>query len=210
MTARHGEAIASRRHTVVSPPHLVRPFRFSPGGPPTITSRAMVATSQPLATWAGLRALASGGNAVDAALAAAAVLAVVEPMSTGLGGDCFALISRPGGVEALDAAGPAPAGATDLAEVSERGPRSVTVPGSVAGWSAMSARHGRLGFDRCLVDAIDIAERGFAVAQVTAELWAVAGAPEEFGPIPTAGQCVQMTELAATLRRIASEGPSAF
>lgn len=191
-------------------PRLVRRFRFGPGRPSAVASRAMVATSHPLGTWAGLRALEQGGNAADAALAAAAVLAVVEPMSTGVGGDCFALVSRDGRIDALDAAGPAPARATDLGDVAERGPRSVTVPGSVGGWAALSERHGRLGLDRCLAAAIDVAERGFAVTPVTAGLWATVGAPDELLPAPAVGERVEMRPLAATLRRIAAEGPSGF
>src|SRR5215831_8623276 len=84
-------------------------FRFACGRPPAVAGEAMVATSQPLATRAGLRALERGGNAADAALAAAAVLCVTEPMSTGLGGDAFAIVSSAAGLDALDAAGPAPA-----------------------------------------------------------------------------------------------------
>src|SRR3954468_262178 len=107
------------------------PFRFAAGRPPAVAANAMVATSQPLATRAGLRALERGGTAADAALAAAAVLCVAEPMSTGIGGDWFALGSDASGrVDGLDAAGPAPAGAEPVAP-DERGPRSVTVPGAV-------------------------------------------------------------------------------
>jgi gamma-glutamyltranspeptidase/glutathione hydrolase len=178
----------------------------------------MVATSQPLATRAGLRALDRGGNAADAALAAAAVLSVTEPMSTGVGGDAFALVWQDGAVTGLDAAGPAPADAGDLEPV-ERGPRSVTVPGAVAGWAALSERFGRLGLDACLADAIDIAERGFAVAPRTAAAWAAgetstswaaAVVPPEYAPPPRAGGLVRMPELAETLRRIAGEGAPGF
>ena len=97
----------------------------------------MVATSQALATRAGVRMLERGGNAVDAALAAAAVLCVTEPMSTGIGGDAFALVWDGEGLHGLDAAGPAPREADPVEPVEELGPRSVTVPGAVAGW----ARH---------------------------------------------------------------------
>src|SRR4051812_50122069 len=85
-------------------------FRFVPGRPPAVAANAMVATSQPLATRAGLRALERGGNAVDAAVSAAAVLAVTEPMSTGVGGDCFAIVWRDGEAHGLDSAGAPPGG----------------------------------------------------------------------------------------------------
>ncbi len=188
------------------------PFRFAPGRPPAVAAGGMVATSQPLATRAGLRMLERGGNAADAALAAAAVLCVTEPMSTGIGGDCFALVWRSGELAGLDAAGPAPAGADPLEPVHERGPRSVTVPGAVGGWAALAERFGRLGLDACLADAIDAAERGFAVGRVTAAAWAApdTAAPPELGPAPQRGAVVRLPELAATLRGIAEAGPAAF
>jgi gamma-glutamyltranspeptidase/glutathione hydrolase len=167
----------------------------------------MVATSQPLATRAGLRALEGGGNAADAALAAAAVLCVTEPMSTGIGGDCFAQVWRDGELVGLDSAGPAPASAVPE-PVEQTGPRSVTVPGAVAGWAAFSERFGRLGLDACLADAIDAAEQGFAVAPVTAARWAALGGP--LGTPPRVGEVFVQPELGATLRRIASEGTGAF
>ena len=136
----------------------------------------MVATSQPLATRAGLRALERGGNAVDAALAAAGVLCVAEPISTGVGGDAFAIVWRDGEAIGLDAAGPAPATADPLEPVEEHGPRSVTVPGAVAGWATLSERFGRLGLDACLADAVDAAERGVAAGVVTALAWERPGA----------------------------------
>lgn len=179
----------------------------------------MIATSQPLATRAGLRALERGGNAADAALAAAAVLCVTEPMSTGLGGDAFAIVCSAAGCEGLDAAGPAPARAAPLEPVEERGPRSVTVPGAVGGWHELAVRHGRLGLDSCLADAIDVAERGFAVAERTAAAWsasstsagwAAAVVPPELAPPPRRGDLVLQSELTATLRAIAEHGPDAF
>jgi gamma-glutamyltranspeptidase / glutathione hydrolase len=195
--------LAGRRIAAVS-------FRFAFGRPPAVAGEAMVATSQPLATRAGLRMLERGGNAADAALAAAAVLCVTEPMSTGIGGDAFALVWRDGVLEGLDAAGPAPARAAPLRPVEERGPRSVTVPGAVGGWAALAARHGRLGLDACLADAVDAAERGFAVAARTAESWGRIGGPPELGPPPRLGQRVRLPELGATLRAVAADGPDAF
>jgi gamma-glutamyltranspeptidase / glutathione hydrolase len=196
------------------------PFRHAFGRPPAVAAEAMVATSQPLATRAGLRMLERGGNAADAALAAAAVLCVTEPMSTGIGGDAFALVWRDGRVEGLDAAGPAPRRAAPLEPVEPLGPRAVTVPGAVAGWAALAERHGRLGLDACLADAIDAAERGFAVGVRTAQSWASAArpgemwpptrVPDELLPPPAAGQRVRLPELAVTLRAIASGGPAAF
>jgi gamma-glutamyltranspeptidase/glutathione hydrolase len=180
----------------------------------------MVATSQPLATRAGLRMLERGGTAADAALAAAAVLSVTEPMSTGIGGDAFALVWDGGRLEGLDAAGPAPLRADPVSPVDDLGPRSVTVPGAVAGWAALADRHGSRGLDACLADAIDAAERGFAVGAVTATSWADAArahgdwpptrVPPELSPPPTRGARVRLHELAATLRAIASDGPGAF
>lgn len=183
---------------------------WSPFRPPAVAGEAMVATSQPLATKAGLRALEAGGNAVDAALSAAAVLCVAEPMSTGIGGDAFAIVWRDGAAEGLDAAGPAPAGATPLEPVAERGPRSVTVPGAVAGWAALAERYGRLGLDRCLTAAIEAAESGVPAGAHTAAAWARLGGPPELGLPPRVGQPFRMPELAGTLRAVASEGPAAF
>ena len=173
-------------------------FRHSFGRPPAVAGEAMVATSQPLATRAGLRILER----------------------TGIGGDAFAIVWQDGGLSGLDAAGPAPAGADEL-EPAERGPRSVTVPGAVQGWAALSERHGRIGLDVCLADAVDAAERGFAVAQRTALAWGTASdqtstswaaseVPPERAPPPRAGERVRLAELGATLRAIAEQGPAAF
>jgi len=196
------------------------PYRFAFGRPPAVAAEGMVATSQSLATRAGLRMLERGGNAADAALAAAAMLCVTEPMSTGIGGDAFALVWRDGTPVALDAAGPAPRSADAAAEVAPLGPRSVTVPGAVGGWIELAARFGRLGLDVCLADAIDVAERGFAVAQQTADAWASAldpspmwpptAVPPELQPPPVRGQVVRLAELARTLRAIAEGGGDAF
>jgi gamma-glutamyltranspeptidase / glutathione hydrolase len=182
--------------------------RLAPARPPVLAQNGIVATSQTLATASGLRVLERGGNAVDAALAAAAVLCVTEPMATGLGGDAFALIWDGEALHGLDAAGPAPRNAHPTAPVAERGPRSVTVPGAVGGWAALAARFGTLGLDTLLEDAVDAADEGFVVGPVTARAWA--GGPAELGPAPEAGDRVWLPDLASTLRRIASEGPNAF
>jgi gamma-glutamyltranspeptidase / glutathione hydrolase len=177
--------------------------RFAPERPPVVAAEAMVATSQPLATRAGLRALERGGNAADAALAAAAVLCVTEPMATGIGGDAFALVWDGERLHGLDAAGPAPRSADPVTPVEEHGPRSVTVPGAVAGWAALAERFGRLGLDAVLADAISAAEDGFAVGRVTAAQWTLP-------PLPRPGERMRLPELGATLRGIADEGPDAF
>jgi gamma-glutamyltranspeptidase/glutathione hydrolase len=179
----------------------------------------MAATSQPLATRAALRTLERGGNAADAAIAAAAVLCVTEPMSTGVGGDAFAIVWRDGAIDALDAAGPAPASAWPLEPVEQRGPRSVNVPGAVAGWAALAERHGRLGLAACLEDAIEIAEEGFAVGPRTAAAWqpgtssaawASVELPDAFAPAPAAGDVIRFPALATTLRAIAERGADAI
>jgi gamma-glutamyltranspeptidase/glutathione hydrolase len=180
----------------------------------------MAATSHPLATRAALGVLDAGGNACDSAVAAAAVLCVCEPMSTGVGGDAFALVWRDGALTGLNASGRAPAAADPdlLDHVPMHGPMSVTVPGAVAGWVALLERHGRLGLDRCLAPAIDAAERGFAATPVIAAAWAalapyVAADPELarcYTPAPRMGEIVRTPALAATLRRIAGDGADAI
>ena len=180
----------------------------------------MVATSQSLATHAGIRALERGGNAIDAALTAAAVLCVTEPMSTGLGGDMFAMIWKDDELVGLDAAGPAPTGADADGPVADRGPTSVTVPGAVAGWEALCSRFGRFGFDAFLSDAIDIADRGYAVSPMTAAAWdgtatrsahwAKSSVPAELSPAPRTGERVRLRDLAGTLKALAIEGPAGF
>ncbi len=164
--------------------------------------------------------LDAGGNACDAAVAAAAVLCVCEPMSTGVGGDAFALVWRDGALTGLNASGRAPTTADpeSLDRVPLHGPMSVTVPGAVAGWVALLERYGRLGLDRCLTPAIDAAERGFAATPVIAAAWAalapyLAADPELarcYTPAPRVGEIVRNPALAATLRRIADHGVDAI
>jgi gamma-glutamyltranspeptidase/glutathione hydrolase len=186
-------------------------FRHAPARPPAVAARAMVATSQPTATLAGLKILEQGGTAADAAIAAAAVLGVTEPMSTGIGGDMFAIVHRDGELVGLDAAGPAPAEIDRPEKIDLSGPNSVDVPGAVAGWGALSERFGRLGLDTCLRSAIEIAERGFAVSHHAARSWADAELiPAEYTPAPPRGATVCFPDQAATLKVIAENGPDAM
>src|SRR4249919_3900505 len=125
---------------------LFAPAERASGWPrlPAVLGEAAVATSHPLATRAGVRALEAGGNAVDAALAAAAMLTVVEPGHNGAGGDLFATLWWDGALVGLNGSGRSPA-ELDGDVVDELGPRSVTVPGAVAAWEDLSSRFGRLG-----------------------------------------------------------------
>jgi gamma-glutamyltranspeptidase / glutathione hydrolase len=159
-----------------------------------------------------MRVLEAGGNAVDAALCAAGVLSVTEPMMTGPGGDAFAIVWTPqGGAEGLDAAGPAPMDADPDTPPAFDGPRSVTVPGAVAGWAALAAKHGRFGLDRLLAPAIEFAESGFEVQPRCASYWHGARRlPDGYAPAPAAGERVTLPALGATLRAIAERGPDAL
>ena len=189
----------------------------------------MVATSQPLAAMAGLRALQDGGNAVDAAICAAAALNVVEPNSTGVGGDLFALVwnRREQSVRALNGSGRAPAAAS-LRELQAQGHRtmpgsgaySVAVPGTVDGWETLRQACGTMPLARLLEPAIGYAENGFPVSEVIAYQWQqsfrkLAAHPSggEFlpgGQAPSPGEIVRLPTLAATLRAIAEGGSAAF
>jgi gamma-glutamyltranspeptidase/glutathione hydrolase len=182
----------------------------APARRPVAAAEYMVCTSQEAATGAGLRALRHGGSAADAVVAAAAALCVCEPMATGVGGDAFALVHDATGARGLDAAGPAAAQAP-AQPVALAGPDSVTVPGAVAGWAALLERHGRLGLDVCLAEAIDLAEHGFAVAERCA--WAWSHAPRRPPGLPAApapGTLVRQPQLARTLRALAEQGPDAL
>jgi len=189
-----------------------------------------VATSQPLAAQAGLSVLQAGGNAVDAALAAAATLNVVEPMSTGLGGDVFALVylAADRRVYALNGSGRAPWSATPeifalrgLHAVPERGILSVTVPGAPAAWCDLPARFGRLPLERVLAPAIGYAEQGYPVSEYISHLWEVSEPllqrdPESArvylpgGHAPRPGEVVALPDLASTLRLLATQGTAPF
>jgi gamma-glutamyltranspeptidase / glutathione hydrolase len=200
------------------------------GRSPVHAPRAVVATSQPLATAAGLRVLWAGGNAVDAAVAAAAVLAVVEPHMTGPGGDLFAQLwwAADRRLHGLNASGRAGRGHTPGAlhaaghrRMPASGPATVTVPGAVSGWAALAERFGVLPLPRLLEEAIGHAEEGFPVSPIIARQWAALapflaadpGAATTFlpaGRAPAAGEWFRNPELAATLRLLAAEGAAAL
>jgi gamma-glutamyltranspeptidase / glutathione hydrolase len=198
-----------------------------------VFARNIVSTSHPLAAQAGLRMLWKGGNAVDAALAAAAAITVVEPVSCGLGGDAFALVWDGARLHGLNASGAAPAAwnvdyfrgrygqANGVAKRPVRGWDTVTVPGVIAGWEALHAKFGSLPFADLMAPAIEIAERGHALASIVAHKWQAAvpelrnqpGFAETFMPhgrAPEVSERVCFPGHAATLRRLAQEGPRAY
>ena len=200
-----------------------------PGRSAVIAENGMAATSHPLATASAVQTLRTGGNAVDAALAAAAVLAVVEPHMTGIGGDCFVILAEPDGpVHGLNGSGCAPAGADagwyrdqGIAEMPQTGPHSVTVPGAVKAWETLARRFGTRGFDELFADAIRYARDGFAVhprvardwARYNVELAADEGASKHYlanGAPPAAFSRFANPALAATLQKIATGGAAAF
>src|SRR5579859_866253 len=199
-----------------------------------VMARNVVSTSQPLAAQAGLRMLWKGGNAVDAAIAEAATLTIVEPVSNGLGSDCFAILWDGKQLTGLNSSGVAPAAwspeyfarkyGTDgngLAERPIRGWDSVTVPGAVAGWAMLHERFGKLPFADLMEPAIEIAERGHSVAPIVAYKWAAAvpsldgqpGYAEAFMPhgrAPRPGEKFVFKAAADTLRLLAKQGPRAY
>jgi gamma-glutamyltranspeptidase/glutathione hydrolase len=202
-------------------------FQFPSRRSAVLARKGMVATSQPLAAMAGLRILMSGGNAADAAVAVAAMLNVVEPMSTGIGGDCFALIyeAGTGQVTALNGSGRAPA-AFALAEAQRRGLESipltgglpVTVPGAPSGWEALVNRFGTMPLADCLAPAIATAEGGFPVSERISAAWErmaekVSADPEArrvYLPAPRPGDIHRQPDLARTFRTMAEGGAEAF
>jgi gamma-glutamyltranspeptidase / glutathione hydrolase len=182
-------------------------FRLSPARAPAVAADAMVASSQPLATVSGLEILREGGSAADAAVCAAAVLCVTEPGATGLGGDLLAIVRDPANrLVGLDAAGPAPRTAS-IEPPAVEGPRSVDVPGAVAGWGELCRRFGRVGLERCLRPAIEFASSGVAAGFNSAQAWRLSPrAPAALGPPPDFGQRFRLPDLAATLSGIAAQG----
>ncbi len=195
-----------------------------------IAHNGAVATSQPLAAQAGLDVLKAGGNALDAAIATVATLCVVEPCSTGVGGDAFALIwsAKDKQLYGLNASGPAPLALTgDLVRSQGHdtfpalGGLPVTVPGSVRGWQYAHNRFGRLGIDTLLARAIDYARHGYPVSQRIARAWErstekMSAHPDSKrvwlpgGRAPRPGELFRNPEIAATLQAIAEQGYDAF
>lgn len=206
-------------------------LRFDSHRSPVVGKRGMVATSQPLAVAAGLEILAQGGNAADAAVAAAAALNVTEPTSTGIGGDCFALYFNAADrkVSALNGSGRAPA-ALSLERLQTEGfsqelppfhPYTITVPGACAGWCDLVEKFGRLEMSQVLTPAIRLAEDGFPVAPITAYFWS-RGVERQLstarggmeltinGRAPKAGEIFSNPGLGRTLRTVAQGGKNSF
>jgi gamma-glutamyltranspeptidase / glutathione hydrolase len=207
---------------------MIRDFHF-PGRSPTIAGDAMAATSHPLATQAAIETLRAGGTAADAAVTAVALLGVVEPGMTGIGGDCFCIVSKPGqppwGYNGSGRAG----AAVQTERLLAKGIRSialdsihaVTVPGAVEAWTRILEAHGRFGLDRALQPAIRYAAEGFPVAPRVGSDWAAAvpklradaGAARHYlkdGRPPAIGEVMRFPALAETFKAIAAGGPRAF
>ena len=198
-----------------------------------VFARNIVSTSHPLGAQAGLKMLQQGGNAVDAAIAAAAVMMIVEPCSNGLGSDMFCILWDGQGLQGLNASGCAPAAWTpdyfrrkygaDAKAPPKRGWDSVTVPGAVAGWMALHERHGKLPFADLMAPAIEIAERGYGVPVIVQHKWTNAASLPEItgqpgfaraflphGRQPHVGERFAFPEAARTLRLIAQTRGEAY
>ena len=189
----------------------------------------VIATSQPLASAAGLRVMQEGGSAIDAAVTAAAVLAVVEPTMTGIGGDVFAIVydARTRTLRGLNSSGRAGAKADagvlirqGMALMPGDGVYPITVPGAVAGWAELLEQHGTISFARALEPAIHYARNGFPVSEIIADQWQYA-APRLRDPAaaavflpggrpPAAGEIFRNPDLAATLEQLAAGGRDAM
>src|SRR6185312_3555899 len=201
-----------------------------PGRSTVHALNAMVATSHPQAALAAVEVLKEGGTAADAAVAACALLGVIEPQSTGIGGDCFALI-QPGGegkITAYNGSGRAPMAANPEWYL-ERGIRAVpltsahavSIPGAVDAWQTILREHGKFGLDRLLQPAIKAAEEGYVVAPRVAFDWKnqfeklKKGTNTERYLLPhgkpaVAGDVIHQPELANTLKAVAKHGRDAF
>ncbi|PKU23817.1 gamma-glutamyltransferase [Telmatospirillum siberiense] len=202
----------------------------SPGRSQVVACNGMAATSHGLATLTAVNMLAAGGNAMDAAVAACAVQCVVEPGSTGIGGDCFALFSPAGSdrLIAYNGSGRAPAAATPewyrengFTEIPRHSPHAVTIPGAVDAWTRLIADHGRKSMEEVLRPAIALARDGYAITPRVAFDWAaqkdlLAKDPNTAaiflpdGRTPHAGEKHRQTRLADTLEAIGAAGRDAF
>ncbi|MBO6919539.1 MAG: gamma-glutamyltransferase family protein [Rhizobiaceae bacterium] len=200
-----------------------------PGRSQVFADNGMVATSHPLASSTALGVLREGGSAVDAALAASLVLSVVEPQMTGIGGDCFAIISDPSkGMHAINGSGRSAAGANiewyqenGFNEISDASAHSITVPGALKAFEELYNKFGVLSWDRLFTDAVQIADVGFLVTPRVAYDWAKNVAPLSQdvgaamhllhnGNAPKMGDLVQFGALANSLKSIAKDGVDAF
>ena len=199
---------------------------------PVYSRRGIVATSQPMATAAGIEILSKGGNAADAAVAAAAALNVTEPTSTGIGGDMFALYfdARTKQVTALNGSGRAPSALT-IDRLKSEGlfaeslppfhAHAVTVPGACAGWCDLIAKHGSRSMSEILAPAIRLADEGFPVAPLTSYFWS-RGADRQLksalngheltidGRAPKTGEIFRNPGLAKTLSVVAEKNAEGF
>ena len=195
-----------------------------------VMGRSVCSTSHPFAAQAGLRTLQMGGNAIDAAITAAAALCVVEPVSNGLGSDCFAIVWDGEQLHGLNASGQSPKtwsldyfkskygiGPDNKIKRPIRGWDSVTVPGAIGGWLALHEKWGSLSLEELLTPAIDIAESGYAVPPVVANKWKAAvpelesqpGFKEIFMPCgrsPNVGEVFHFASAAKALRHLCRQG----
>src|SRR5437667_5111414 len=203
-------------------PHATRSVVYGRNG--------MIATSQPLASVAGLKVMQDGGNAIDAAVTAAAVLAVVEPSMTGIGGDLFAIVydAKTKTLRALNASGRSAYAASpdvfasrNLTRIPNTGVLSVTVPGVVEGWSELLSKYGTIPMSKAVAPAIEYAKNGFAVSEIISGQWKASERKLAADPVsastfrpggraPQPGEIFANPHLAATLQQIAAGGRDAF
>ena len=201
-----------------------------PGRSAVRAKNGMISTSHPLASAAGLKTLTEGGSAIDAAITAAALLSVAEPHMTGIGGDCFALVSKDGSTDiiAINGSGRAPAGATvdaiksqGLDEIPRHSPHAVTVPGAVDAWAQLHGKFGNLDWDKLFWPAMTYAEDGMAVHDRVARDWAMhtenvaedSDASEQYlnnGAAYQAGALFSHPKLAKTFKAIMKDGRDGF
>ncbi|MSO82398.1 MAG: gamma-glutamyltransferase [Acidobacteria bacterium] len=197
---------------------------------PVLARKGVIATSQPLASAAGLQVLQAGGNAIDAAVTAAAVLAVVEPTMTGIGGDVFAIVydRKTKALRGLNSSGRAGSNANadaliakGMTQMPGDGVYPITVPGAVAGWAELLEKHGTITLARALAPATGYAREGFPVSEIIADQWVAAtgrvsqdpAAAAVFlpgGRAPKPGEIFRNPDLANTLEQIARGGRDAF